>query len=103
MIQRFCLKHFGIMVSKRLRVSSCKTRSFTILICGLSRAYTDSVFNDFGTLRGDLFETGKEDINSDQLFQFAPYDDDRDLRVRGHELKLYKCLQRLNARKVFFP
>ena len=55
-------------------------------------------------LRGDLIETypgkiltGKEKINSDQLFQKATTTE-----LRGHSLKLYKKSSRLELRKHFF-
>ena len=53
-------------------------------------------------LRGDLFEaykilTGKENINSRQLFQKA-----RTTDFRGHSLKLYKKRSPLDVRKYFF-
>jgi len=54
-------------------------------------------------LRGDLIETykiltGKEKINSDQLFQKAAT-----TALRGHSLKLYKKSSRLELRKLFLP
>jgi len=53
-------------------------------------------------LRGDLIETykiltGKEKINSDQLFQKATTTE-----LRGHSLKLYKTSSRLESRKHSF-
>jgi len=53
-------------------------------------------------LRGDLIETykiltGKEKINSDQLFQKATT-----TKLRGHSLKLYKKSSRLELRKHSF-
>ena len=53
-------------------------------------------------LRGDLIETykiltGKEKINSDQLFQKATTTE-----LRGHSLKLYKKSSRLELRKHVF-
>jgi len=53
-------------------------------------------------LRGDLIETykiltGKEKINSDQLFQKATTTE-----LRGRSLKLYKKSSRLELRKHFF-
>ena len=53
-------------------------------------------------LRGDLIETykiltGKEKINSDQLFQKTTTTE-----LRGHSLKLYKKSSRLELRKHFF-
>jgi len=53
-------------------------------------------------LRGDLIETykiltGKEKINSDQLFQKATTTE-----LRGHSLKLYKKSSRLELRQHFF-
>ena len=54
-------------------------------------------------LRGDLIETykiltGKEKINSDQLFQKATT-----TALRGHSLKLYKKSSRLELRTFFQP
>jgi len=53
-------------------------------------------------LRGDLIETykivtGKEKINSDQLFQKATTTE-----LRGHSIKLYKKSSRLELRKHSF-
>ena len=92
-------------ISKRKKIQ----RRATKLVHGFNKMSYEQRLEALGLyslqqrrLRGDLIETykiltGKEKINSDQLFQKAT-----STELRGHSLKLYKKSSRLELRKHFF-
>ena len=105
----YCVQVWNPYLKKDIVCLEKIQRRATKLVQGLNKMPYEQRLEALGLytlqrrrLRGDLIETykiltGKEKINSEQLFQKATT-----IELRGHSLKLYKKSSRLDIRKYFF-